>query len=461
MAGATVNLESLIERQKVGGFLLLTLAMGLLVQLIEGFDLVAAGVVGPALADAFAIDRAHLGFIFASFFIGLVIGSLILGVVGDLLGRKSAMVIGTLWYGAFSVATVFTHAAGTLMALRFLTGIGLGGVLPTTIALMCEYAPARMRATIVNIMICGLNVGGAIGGFAGAQLIPVYGWQFVFYVGGILPLLLVPVFLLWFPESARFLLLRGQARARVAAIARKIDPALKLTPDTDFTVRDIRLKGLPVRHLFARGWALATILLWLTMALNQILIGFFTQYMPTMLTAYGLAMTDAVRVTGVFQVGAVLGTLLLGWLIDRRGYFVVLAAVYFGAFVCAILMVSFGRALVPIMVFGLGAGICVAGGQNTVNALSGVFYPTLARSTGAGWGLGVGRVGAALGIPLAGLMLGMHWSVPGIFAVIGTAGLLASATILLMRWQAARSPEIQEVRALEAVPAVLATAAPA
>ena len=358
-----VDLEGVIERQKMGGFLLLTLTMGVVVQFIEGFDLVAAGVAGPALANSLHIERAYLGFIFSSFFIGLVFGALLFGVLGDIYGRKSITIVSTLWYGAFSIATVGVGSIGPLVVLRFLTGLGLGGVLPTTIALMCEYAPSRMRATVLNIMICGLNVGGAIGGFSGAKFIPVYGWHFIFYVGGIVPILLVPLFMLWLPESARFLVLRDTARERVAAIVRKIDPKLRIGAETQFAVRDVRLRGVPVRHLFARGWALATILLWITMVMNQVLIGFFTQYMPTMLNSFGLDMASAIRAAGVFQLGAVLGTLALGWLVDRHGYFFVLATVYFGAFLCAILIVSFGISVAPILIVAFFAGICVSAGR--------------------------------------------------------------------------------------------------
>jgi AAHS family 4-hydroxybenzoate transporter-like MFS transporter len=143
-----------------------------------------------------------------------------------------------------------------------------------------------------------------------------------------------------------------------------------------------------------------------------------------MLSTYGLDMASAIRAAGVFQLGAVIGTLVLGWLIDRHGYFIVLATVYFGAFACSILIVSFGLARTPILVVAFFAGICVSGGQNTVNALSGGFYPTLARSTGAGWGLGIGRIGAVIGIPLSGLLLRMGWTVPTIFTLIGVAGFL-------------------------------------
>ena len=163
-----VDLEGVIERQKMGGFLLLTLTMGVVVQFIEGFDLVAAGVAGPALADLLHIERAYLGFIFSSFFIGLVFGALLFGVLGDIYGRKSITIVSTLWYGAFSIATVGGNRSHRSWSCASSPGSASAGVLPTTIALMCEYAPSRMRATVLNIMICGLNVGGAIGGFSGA-----------------------------------------------------------------------------------------------------------------------------------------------------------------------------------------------------------------------------------------------------------------------------------------------------
>ena len=180
---------------------------------------------------------------------------------------------------------------------------------------------------------------------------------------------------------------------------RKIDPKLRIGAETQFAVRDGAVR-VPVRTL-RRGVGAATILLWITMMMNQVLIGFFTQYMPTMLNSFGLDMASAIRAAGV-PARRRAGTLALGWLVDRHGYFVVLATVYFGAFLCAILIVSFGISVAPILIVAFFAGICVSGGQNTINALSGAFYPTLTRSTGSGWGLGIGRIGAVIGIPALG-----------------------------------------------------------
>jgi MFS transporter, AAHS family, 4-hydroxybenzoate transporter len=448
-AASTLNIDNLIERQKIGGFLLVTLSVGFLTQLIEGFDLTTAGIVGPALAAALNIPRAQMGLVFGVVFLGLLAGGLVLGPLGDLMGRKATTIIATIWYSVLSLATLFVHGLTDLVAVRFLTGMGLGAVLPLTIALMCEYAPQRMRAIVVNIMLCGLSLGGVIGGLGGAELIPLYGWKIMFYIGGFAPLMMVPFLILWFPESARFLVLRGGARNRIASLAKKLDPNLAISPDTRFTIREVRRQGAPVRHLFTRGWAPATILLWITMLLNFILVGFFTQYMPTMLTVYGLGMHDAVRAAGVFQIGALFGTILLGWVVDRRGYFTVLAACYLGAFACAVLMVSFGPATLPITICALASGICISGGQNTVNALSGAFYPTQARSTGSSWAIGIGRIGGSLGLALAGAMLGAQWPVPAIFVTISCAGLAAGATVLVMGRVAARSPAIRELRALE------------
>jgi AAHS family 4-hydroxybenzoate transporter-like MFS transporter len=306
-----------------------------------------------------------------------------------------------------------------------------------------------MRGTVLNVMICGINIGGAIGGFSAAKLIPVYGWQFVFYVGGILPVILAPLFMLWLPESVRFLVLRQRPKERIVKTVRRIDSRLSIDNRTEFAVRDVQLTGMPVRHLFAKGWAIATVLLWLTMFMNQIMIAFYTQYMPTMLNAFGLAMASAVMAAGVFQLGAVLGTLLVGPLIDRFGYFKVLAALYIGAGAFSMLMVSFGLSLPVILVFAFATGICVSGGQNTANGLSGAFYPTLVRSTGSGWGLGIGRLGGVTGPALAGMLLAFQWPVSSIFYALGIPSICAAIAVLLMSRQALRSPEIRQVRALE------------
>jgi MFS transporter, AAHS family, 4-hydroxybenzoate transporter len=444
----TVAVDDLLERQKVGKFLLRTLVIGTIVQMLDGYDLIAIGSVGPDLAHLLHIERAQMGPIFGASFIGATIGAFIFGTLGDRYGRKSMTIACTLIFGVFTLATVWATTFPAFIALRFLTGLGIGGVIPTTVALMSEYAPLRVRGIVVTTMACGLSLGAAGTGIVSAQLVPQFGWQAIFYVGGILPIIVVPLLLLWLPESVRYLVLKKKPGARIAAILRQVDANLRFDATSNFTVREAVLTGFPVRRLFDKGWGAATILLWITIFMNLLCITFFSQWMPTLYNLYGLEMGSAVTAAAMFQVGGVLGAVGLGRLIDKFGFFNVLGTSYFGGALFAVLLVSFGPARPVMITLSFMAGLCIAGAQNAANAMSGAFYPTMVRSTGSGWGLGIGRIGGIGGPFVGGALLGAHWSVPAIFGIAAVPLLCAGAAVLLLGRQARRSPEIQAARQL-------------
>ena len=183
---------------------------------LDGFDTQAIGYVAPALAKEWGLTKAALGPVFSAGLFGLMIGALTFGPLADRIGRKKIIVFSTLAFGIGTLATAFVHDVNSLLAIRFLTGLGLGGAMPNAIAMTSEFNPRRRRATMVMIMFCGFSVGAALGGFLAAGLIPQFGWRSVFVVGGIVPLLLVPVLAMRLPESVRFLVLTAQAPARIA-----------------------------------------------------------------------------------------------------------------------------------------------------------------------------------------------------------------------------------------------------
>ena len=445
---ASVAVDELLERQKVGKFLIRTLVIGTIVQMLDGYDLIAIGSIGPNLAEMLHIGRAQLGPIFGASFIGATLGAFLFGTLGDRYGRKSMTIVCTLIFGVFTLATVWATTFPALVALRFLTGLGIGGVIPTTVALLCEYAPLRVRGIVVTTMACGLSLGAAFTGIVSAQLVPVMGYQAIFYVGGVLPIIVVPLLLVWLPESARFLVLKKRPAARVAAILREVDAKLSFDPATNFTVREANLTGFPVRRLFDRGWGVATLLLWITIFMNLLCITFFSQWMPTLYNNYGLDMGSAITAAAMFQVGGVLGAVGLGRLIDKFGFFSVLGVAYVAGALFAVLLVSFGPSRPVMILLSFMTGLCIAGAQNAANAMSGAFYPTLVRSTGSGWAIGVGRIGGIGGPFLGGLLLGSHWSVPAIFFISAVPLLCAGVAVLLLGRRARRSPEIQAARQL-------------
>src|ERR1700712_5403774 len=433
-----VDVAAFIEQQPVGGFqigLLLTCAA---VLFLDGFDTQAIGYVAPALAKEWGLTKAALGPVFSAGLFGLMIGALVFGPLADRIGRKKIIVFSTLAFGLGTLATAFVQDVGTLLAIRFLTGLGLGGAMPNAVAMTSEFSPHRRRATMVMIMFCGFSVGAALGGLLAAALIPQFGWRSVFVAGGLAPLVLVPILALRLPESVRFLALSGRAHDRVAELLARINPKAAFAPGTLFAVYEPHLAGLTVLHLFRDGRTLATLLLWVVFFMSLLDLYFLSNWLPTVLNDLGASVSSAAVIGSMLQVGGVVGTFALGSVIDRFS-FRALALVYFIAVFAVGAIGQLGHSVVFVTMAIFAAGFCIVGGQIAANALTAMFYPTSMRSTGVGWALGIGRVGSIVGPLVGGALLTMKWSTGSVFMAAASAALCAAlAAFSLSRLAAIR-----------------------
>src|ERR1700735_1602717 len=231
-----IDVAEFIDQQPVGGFQLKLLLTCAAVLFLDGFDTTAIGYVAPSLAREWSLSKGALGPVFSAGLFGLMIGALLFGPLADRIGRKKIIIFSTLAFGVGTLVTAFVLDVNALLAIRFLTGLGLGGAMPNAIAMTSEFNPRRRRATMVMIMFCGFSVGAALGGLVAAALIPQFGWRSVFVVGGVVPLLLVPVLAQLLPESVRFLVLTGRGNARVAEMLSAINPKAAFAPATQFVV---------------------------------------------------------------------------------------------------------------------------------------------------------------------------------------------------------------------------------
>jgi MFS transporter, AAHS family, 4-hydroxybenzoate transporter len=426
-----IDVPRYIDLHPIGGFQIGVTLICAAVLFIDGFDTQAIGYVAPALAQEWNLARGALGPVFSAGLFGLMIGALIFGTVADRIGRKRIIVLSTIAFGVGSFLTVFVHDVPWLITLRFLTGLGLGGAMPNVVALTSEFSPHRRRATVVMAMFAGFSIGAALGGLLAAVLIPIYGWRSVFFVGGLMPLLLAPLLLLFLPESIRYLALVGGRDREVADLLRRIAPAEKLGGDVRFIAQEPVLSGLPVAHLFSDRRAATTLLLWIVFFMSLLDLYLLSNWLPTVMNDLGVSISVAAAIGAMLQVGGVLGTVTLGSLIDRFS-FQALALTYLCAAiaVAAIGFTSHSTSLVTVAIFI--AGFCIVGGQIASNALTATYYPTAIRSTGLGWALGVGRVGSILGPIIGGAMLARQTGAGPLFLVAAIPALIAAAAAFLL-----------------------------
>src|SRR3981081_709235 len=407
-----VDVAEFIDQQPVGGFQIRLLLTCAAVLFLDGFDPQAIGYVAPALAKEWGLTKGALGPVFSAGLFGLMIGALVFGPLADRIGRKRIIIFSTLAFGIGSLATAFVHDVNTLLAIRFLTGLGLGGAMAHAVAMTSEFNPRRRRATMVMIMFCGFSVGAALGGLLAAALIPQFGWRSVFVVGGVAPLLLVPILALRLPESVRFLALTGRANERVAQLLTFISPKAAFAPATQFVVHEPGLAGIPVLHLFRDGRTLVTLLLWVVFFMSLLDLYFLSNWLPTVLNDLGASVSSAAAIGSMLQVGGVVGTFALGSIIDRFS-FRALALVYFIAIFAVGAIGQLGHSVVFVTMAIFAAGFCMVGGQIAANALAATFYPRSIRATGVGWARGIGRVGSIIGPLVGGALLALRWGKAG------------------------------------------------
>jgi AAHS family 4-hydroxybenzoate transporter-like MFS transporter len=413
-AGRTLEVERVIDDTHRPGFQALLLVLCGLCLVIDGFDAQAMGYVAPSVIAEWHVAKQALGPVFSASLFGMLVGSLGLSVLADRIGRRPVLLGATLFFALAMLATPFAASIPTLIALRFVTGLGLGCIMPNAMALVGEFSPAAHRVKRMMFVSCGFTLGAALGGFLSAVLIPSLGWRAVFFVGGAVPFALAIAMAAKLPESLQFLVLKGR-EARARDWLARFAPDAGIDATTRIVVRERAAEGAPVAELFRAGRLPVTLLLWAISFMNLIDLYFLSNWLPTVMRDAGYSQGTAVIVGTVLQTGGVIGTLSLGWFIERYGFMRVL----FVCFACAAASVgligSVAHALPWLLVVVFAGGFCVVGGQPAVNALAGQYYPTSLRSTGIGWSLGIGRIGSVLGPLVGGQLIALAWSNDALF----------------------------------------------
>ncbi|MEF7612450.1 MFS transporter [Aquincola sp. MAHUQ-54] len=401
-----------------------------LIIVFDGYDLAVAGIALPSIMKEYGVDATQAGFMVSSALFGMMFGNVVFGTLADRMGRKPVIAACIAIFSLFTAAAGFATDPLTFSFLRFLAGVGIGGVMPTVIAHMTEYAPQRMRSTLVTLMFSGYSLGGVLAAFLGKHLIESYGWQSVFIAAG-LPVLLIPFMWFQLPESMLFLI-RRRRFDELRGILARLSPGYRPQEGEQFVVPSKeRAAGTPVGALFADGRGLSTLAFWLSCFLCLFMVYALSSWLTKLMSSAGYSLGSALTFVLVLNLGAMAGAIGGGWLADRFHIKHVLTAMYLMAAVSITLL---GVELPKPAVFALVAlaGASTIGTQIVLAAYAGQFYPASIRTTGVGMMLGVGRAGAIAAPILIGALVGMSLPLAQNFLAIGIPGAIAALSILFV-----------------------------
>ncbi|CAM4278333.1 MFS transporter [Acinetobacter pragensis] len=398
---------------------------------IDGFDTASIGFIAPILKIDWTITPSQMATLFASGLIGLTLGALFFGPLADRIGRKKILLLSILLFGLGSLISSFSPNFTILLLLRLITGIGLGGAMPSAITLMSEYCPSTKKSFFVTLMFCGFTIGSALGGLVSAQLIPMIGWRGIFFIGGFLPLILLPIFYFYIPESLRFKVLKQHPQLEINTLVQKLAPASEKL--TKLYANHAEKATSSIKDLFSVQFSSSTILIWLTYFMSLMVIYLISSWLPTLLTNTGISLKSASIVTSVFQIGGTIGSILLGYWMDKFGGNKILSIAYTLGAISVIISGIFSHSILLLILGIFAVGFFISGAQTGLNAYAANFYPTNCRATGVSWANAIGRSGSVAGSFVGGCLMGLDLDIVTILSLLAIPTLIASTTLYILK----------------------------
>jgi AAHS family 3-hydroxyphenylpropionic acid transporter len=398
--------ETVRDRGNTATFLLCFAAA-----MAEGYDLQVAGVTAPRFAPEFGLSAAQLGWVFTSNTIGLFLGAVLGGWIADRIGRKTVLLSSMVAFGIFTLGTAVATDTSMFIAMRFLTGLGLGGAMPNLIALSAETGSPTNRATKVTMLTAGIPFGGGIAGGI-VYLAPEVEWRTVFVVGAVAPLAIAAAMVFWLKESQGYL----AARARRPTTAGPV------------------LSGL-LNALFGNRGAGPTLLIWTSFFFTLLVLYLLLNWLPSLLIGKGFTASEAILASLMFTLGGGVGAIGLGW-IARFGNQPLLYLVTYLAMAAALAaLAAIGYNLVVALIASAVAGVFVVGSQFLLYGLCATLYPVDVRGAGVGWAVAVGRLGSIAGPAFAGAMLAAGQGPSVVLYAIIPAIAVALIAVMLLVWR--------------------------
>ncbi|MDB5716861.1 MAG: hypothetical protein JWM38_288 [Sphingomonas bacterium] len=431
-----IDVEAHLGGLRLGPRHFVILGLLLAAMVIDGYDIFMVAFILPALADGLNVAPAALTRVLVLQQLGLLIGTMAVGPLADRFGRRRCMLIAMLLFALFTLATSRVSTLGELEAMRILAALFFSAVIPAAVSLAAEFAPRRHRATFVTVVFCGYAGGNLLGASVQAWILPM-GWQAAFLLGGLLPLLLLPLLWLWLPESVQFRALRDPSDPEIGRTLARLDPTAAFAAGQHYVVAR-RSAGAahvssPAAEMFSKGRLAPTLLLW-TAFLSACIFTYIAGSWGTTLlhVTRAIPMSEVARLMAASAVAGIIGTASSGWFIDRYGAARVLPLYLFGA-AAAIMLIAVIDLFSPWAPLAFAAmGFFSNSGWGGLNAVSSGLYPPQMRATGIAWAVGAGKIGAMIGPVIGGVLIARQWDLTPIYLLAAVPELIAAGAIFLL-----------------------------
>ncbi|MFL4477760.1 MFS transporter [Paeniglutamicibacter sp. ORCA_105] len=423
----TTNIRDFIAQARFNRFHAGMLFWSCFIITFDMYDLVVYGSVLPVLMKEWQMDPIQAGAIGSYGIFGMMVGAILFGILADKLGRKRVLMASIILFSLASALCGFAPGPLEFSVLRFLGGLGIGGILPCLIAMLTDYAPKGWANTFIAVLMCFFSVGGILAAFVSMLLLPTLGWHAVYFVAA-LPLLLLPLMNKYFLDSPFVLLGQGRIGELRTALA-KVSPLAAIPENTQFIGLQEKENGSPVAALFTNRRALGTIMIWVAFFMCLLMINGVSIWLPKLMVTAGYALNSSLVFMIVLNAGAIAGTLLLGKLSDTWGVKKVLVPMFVVSAI-SLTLLGYGSNMVVLLVLVFITGACTMGAQNISYSFVSQYYPSFMRSTAIGLASGVGRLGAIVGPTFGGVLLTLNlpvamnflfFAIPGLFAALAFA----------------------------------------
>lgn len=430
-----VDIQSVIDQAKFSGFHWKVLLWCLAIIIFDGYDLVIYGVALPLLMEQWQLTSVQAGWLASSALFGMMFGAIAFGTLSDKLGRKLTIMLCVFLFSGFTFLGAFAESPTQFAILRFIAGLGIGGVMPNVVSLTTEYAPKRIKSTLVAVMFSGYAIGGMASALLGKVLVPQFGWEIMFMIAGI-PILLLPILWVMLPESLLYLKQKNKDE-EVTVMLKKLEPSLV---SKEFVVAPLEETGgdaAPLKALFQKNRATSTIMFWMAFFMCLLMVYALGNWLPKLMIQAGYSLGASMLFLFALNIGGMIGAIGGGVLADKFHLKPVLVAMFvMGA--GSLVLLGFNSPPIVLYTLIAIAGAATIGSQILLYTFVAQYYPSAVRSTGMGWASGIGRVGAIVGPVLTGALLAYQLPHQMNFMAIAIPGIIAAIAVFMVNLSSAQ-----------------------